>query len=79
MRNMPDILCIQCGDVGPDKAGHCAHCGSSHVVPADAPLARKFIEDRDARKRGAAPGNASLRTEATGKVLGRALGRFFKK
>ena len=76
---MPEILCTQCGEVGPDKAGNCAHCGSSQVLPADSPSARKFIDARNARKSTNAPGEASTRSQATGKVLGRALGRFLKK
>jgi len=76
---MHEILCTRCGAVGPDAAGNCARCGSSQVLAADAPHARKFIEERDARNRGAASGSASIRTQATGKVLGRALGRLFRK
>jgi len=76
---MPEILCTQCGEVGADNAGRCAQCGSSQVLLVDTPLARKFIEQRKARQGGGTSSNASNRTHATGKVLGRALGRLFKK
>jgi predicted ATP-dependent serine protease len=75
-----DILCTACGEVGAPKAGRCAACGSNDVLPADAPVARKFIEDRKARLAAkAVSGHASLRAEATGKVLGRALGKLIGK
>jgi uncharacterized OB-fold protein len=77
---MPEILCTACGTVGMPKDGGCAKCGSRDVLLADAPTARKFIEARNARQ--APPtetAQASPRAEATGKVLGRALGRLFGK
>ena len=76
---MPEILCTECGEVGADNAGRCTRCGSSQVLAADAPAARRFIEERDARNRAAPAHTASIRAQATGKVLGRALGRLFKK
>ncbi len=76
---MPEILCTHCGEVAPDNAGRCARCGSAQVLAADTPLARKFIAERKARQGGAGSGSASARTQATGKVLGRALGKFLKK
>lgn len=77
---MPEILCTACGAVGAPKDGACAKCGSRDVLAADAPSARKFIEARNARRATPAePAAASPRAEATGKVLGRALGRIFGK
>jgi hypothetical protein len=77
---MPEILCTACGTVGTPKNGACAKCGSRDVLPADAPAARKFIEARNARQSPPAePAAPSLRAEATGKVLGRALGKLFGK
>jgi len=77
---MSEILCTHCGKVGEPKAGQCGHCGSSKVLPADSPLARKFIDARSATKEGGAAGSrTALKAEATGKVLGRALGKLFKK
>lgn len=78
---MSEILCTHCGKVDEPKAGQCAHCGSSAVLPADSPIARKFIDKRaaEAKVPDEAAGGASVRAEATGKVLGRALGKLFKK
>jgi uncharacterized Zn finger protein (UPF0148 family) len=77
---MLEILCTACGAVGAPKEGACANCGSRDVLAADAPSARKFIEARNARQSPPAePAAPSLRAEATGKVLGRALGRIFGK
>jgi predicted ATP-dependent serine protease len=77
---MSEILCTHCGTVGEPKAGQCAHCGSTEVLPADSPPARKFIDERTATKGGGASGSrTALRAEATGKVLGRALGKLFRK
>lgn len=75
---MPEILCTHCGEIGADSAGRCAKCGSAEVLPADSPIARKFIDQRNARRTGS---SAPLgeRAEATGKVLGRTLGKLFKK
>lgn len=77
---MPEILCTSCGVVGTPKDGACAKCGSRDVLPADAPAARKFIEARVARQGTKGEADApSVRAEATGKVLGRALGKLFGK
>ncbi|MDZ7651105.1 MAG: hypothetical protein U5L03_00280 [Burkholderiaceae bacterium] len=77
---MPEILCTACGSVGQTTSGACPRCGSRDVLPADAPSARKFIEARNARQSPpAAPAAPSPRAEATGKVLGRALGKLFGK
>jgi uncharacterized OB-fold protein len=77
---MPEILCTACGAVGTPKDGGCAKCGSRDVLAADAPSARKFIEARNARQAPpGGPAQDSPRAEATGKVLGRALGRIFGK
>lgn len=77
---MPEILCTACGAVGAPKDGACAKCGSRDVLPADAPAARKFIEARAARQAPKDEADApSVRAEATGKVLGRALGKLFGK
>src|SRR5262249_22040405 len=76
-RSMPEILCTQCGEVGVDNAGRCAHCGSTEVLPADSPLARKFIDARNARQ--SKNGDLAKRSEATGKVFGRAFGKLIKK
>ena len=72
---MNEILCIQCGEVALPVADKCPHCGSAEIVPADSPIARKFIDERAARKQS----GGAQRAAATGKVLGRALGRFLKK
>ena len=77
---MPEILCTACGSVGAPMGGACAKCGSRDVLPADAPSARKFIEAREARRTPPTePTAASPRAAATGKVLGRALGKLFGK
>ena len=77
---MSEILCTHCGKVGEPKAGQCAHCGSTEVLPADSPLARRFIDARSATKEGGtAASRTALAAEATGKVLGRALGKLFRK
>jgi hypothetical protein len=76
----PEVLCTACGQVDVPKAGSCAGCGSKDLLPADAPAARKFIEERKARNAVRAnPGEPSVRAEATGKVLGRALGKLLGK
>jgi len=78
---MPEILCTACGIVGAPKDGACAKCGSRDVLPADAPSARRFIEARAARQAPPAEpaAAASPRAAATGKVLGRTLGKLFGK
>lgn len=76
---MADIVCMQCGETGPASDGRCTRCGGSQVVPADTPLARKFLDELEAKRRSAATGTPSVRAEATGKVLGRALGRLLKR
>jgi len=77
---MADYLCTDCGEVGALSHGACAKCGSRSLLPADAPAARKFIEARAARQAPkAGPEAPSPRAEATGKVLGRALGKLFGK
>ena len=74
---MSEFLCTQCGKVGVAAAGKCDACGSADLLPADAPSARKFIEAR--APKDASTSGASVRAEATGKVLGRAFGKLFKK
>lgn len=76
---MPEVLCTQCGAVGPDAGGRCGKCASTDVLPADSPIARKFIDQRNARKTGAASTPLAERAEVTGKVLGRTFGKLFKK
>ncbi len=76
---MPEILCTTCGEVGADNAGRCAKCGSTDVLPTDSPIARKFIDQRNARKAGTASAPLGERAEVTGKVLGRTFGKLFKK
>jgi len=50
------------------------------VIPADSPVAQKFIGERAARREPRdESGRAPLRAEATGKVLGRALAKLFRK
>jgi hypothetical protein len=77
---MPEILCTACGGLSEATSGACPRCGSRDVLPADALAARKFIEARNARQSPPAePAAPSVRAEATGKVLGRALGKLFGK
>jgi ribosomal protein L40E len=76
---MADIVCMQCGVTGPPGDDRCQRCGGSQVLPADAPLARKFLAELEATRRSAAADSTSVRANATGKVLGRALGRLLKK
>lgn len=73
---MTQILCTDCGHVGEPSAGKCSQCGSSAVLSADAPAARRFIEQRKKIEGGGAtPAPLSVRAEATGKVFGRLLGK----
>ncbi len=73
---MTQILCTDCGHVGEPRAGYCSKCGGTTVLPADAPAARRFIEQRQKIEGGEAkPAPLSVRAEATGKVLGRILGK----
>jgi uncharacterized OB-fold protein len=75
-----EILCTACGAVGEPRDGACPACGSRDLLPADAPSARKFIEARAARNAPKPPSDApSVQAAATGRVLGRALGKLFGK
>lgn len=77
---MTQILCIDCGHVGEPQAGHCSTCGGTTVLPADAPAARRFIEQRQKVEDGQAqPAPLSVRAEATGKVVGRILGKLVRR
>ena len=80
---MADVLCTECGQVGAAKptphGSACAHCGGTLLLPADAPAARAFIDKRAAREAPKTGPGLSARAEATGKVLGRTLGRLFSK
>ena len=80
---MAGMLCTECGAVGAPSAtpqgNTCARCGGALLLPADAPAARAFIERRAAREAAKSDTGLSVRAEATGKVLGRTLGRLFRK
>jgi predicted ATP-dependent serine protease len=73
------VLCTQCGVVDAPRDGRCAACGAADVIDAASEPARRFIERRAARQAAPAPADPSPRAEATGKVLGRALGKLFGK
>lgn len=72
---MTQILCTECGHLGEPISGHCGKCGSTAVLSADAPAARRFIEQRQKAGGEAASPPLSVRAEATGKVFGRLLGK----
>lgn len=74
-----EVLCTHCGAVGAPRDGRCAACGASEVIDATSEPARRFLERRVARQAAPAPATPSLRAEATGKVLGRTLGKLFGK
>jgi predicted ATP-dependent serine protease len=77
---MTQILCTECGHVGEPQSGRCAKCGGTTVLPADAPAARRFIEQRQKVQDGQAqPVPLSVRAEATGKVFGRLLGKLTRR
>jgi predicted ATP-dependent serine protease len=77
---MTQILCTECGHVGEPQAGRCAKCGGTTVLPADAPAARRFIEQRQKVEDSKAEGAPlSVRAEATGKVFGRILGKLTRR
>jgi uncharacterized Zn finger protein (UPF0148 family) len=77
---MTQILCTECGHVDQPQSGRCAKCGSTTVLPADAPAARRFIEQRQKAESGQAqPVPLSVRAEATGKVFGRLLGKLTRR
>jgi len=80
MTGVTEILCIGCGEVAAPRMGKCGRCGSATVIPADSPIARRFLEARAAQRSADATSDpATSRAEATGKVLGRRLGSLFKK
>lgn len=74
-----EVLCTHCGAVGAPRDGRCAACGSTEVIDAASEPARRFLERRAARQMPPAPSTPSPRAEATGKVLGRTLGKLFGK
>jgi len=77
---MAEILCTRCGHVGAPKGRSCPQCAGTELLPADSELARKFIQERKRRSAaGAATEGASARAAATGKVLGRTLGKLLRK
>jgi hypothetical protein len=80
---MADVLCTECGAVGAPKTAPqgsaCAHCGGTLLLAADSPAARAFIDNRAALEAAKSERGVSVRAEATGKVLGRALGKLFRK
>lgn len=78
---MTTMLCTECAHVGSARDGACDKCGGRLLLPADSPNARRFIEQRAARQGDAPPlpdAEPSLRAQATGKVLGRGVGKLGK-
>lgn len=76
---MSEFLCTACGHLAPAPAGTCTRCGSNLLLPADAPSARQFIARHRAPPPASGDAPTGLRAQATGKVLGRALGKLLWK